>query len=421
MNIKESLKQLTINFKTYFLTFIKWSALGITVGLLCGVLGAVFEKSVSAVTNLRAENGWLIFLLPVGGIISVAIYKLCKVTNIGTNDVFRSVRSEKSVPFLLAPAVFVGSVITHLFGGSAGREGAALQLGGSISGLLGKIFGLSKESQHILTVCGMGAFFSALFGTPLGACIFALEVVNVGHICSAAFLPAIISSITAYGTALLLGVTPEKFSIAFVPDFTLNTLWKVAVIGIVGAIVSIMFCFIMHFTHRCFTKLIKNDFLRIVAGALVVVALTMILGTTDYNGSGMEVIHRIFNGGTVSHIAFLIKIIFTAVTIAVGFKGGEIIPTLFIGATLGYSTAMLVGLNPAFGAAVGMAALFCGVTNCPIATVVLFVELFGGVGIVFFALSAIISFFLSGYSSLYSGQKLIFSKFTEEIIDKTPN
>lgn len=400
----------------YIIAFFKWSLSGIAIGILCGIVGTVFQKSVTFVTELRNANSWLIFLLPIGGLISTAIYKLLRVNNKGTNDVFKSVRTDSKLSILLAPAVFIGSVITHLLGGSAGREGAALQLGGSISSGICSLFKLDDKSRHILTLSGMGALFSSLFGTPLGACIFALEVVSVGYICSAAFFPSIIASITAYAVSSSLGVAPETFVIKSMPDFNTQSVLQVVLIAFIGSIVSIVFCFVMHSTHKLFSKYLKNDFLRIFTGGLVIVVFTLIIGNNEYNGSGMETIHRIFEGGTTKPYAFLIKILFTAVTIAVGFKGGEIIPTLFIGATLGSALALLIGLNPMLGAAVGMAALFCGATNCPIATIILFAEMFGSEGMIFFALSAVISFFLSGYSSLYSEQKLIFSKITEEML-----
>ena len=142
MQFKEKLKENLKNTKTYYFAFLKWVTLGIIMGAVGGLIGAIFAKSISFVTNLRSENGWLLYLLPVGGVLSVIIYKLCRVTDIGTNQVFESVRSKKKVPILLAPAIFAGTLITHMLGGSAGREGAALQLGGSISSLFGKIFKL---------------------------------------------------------------------------------------------------------------------------------------------------------------------------------------------------------------------------------------------------------------------------------------
>lgn len=416
MNIVKNFKSTVNDAKEYSVAFLKWLVLGILTGALCGGFGALFFKSISFVTEFRLQNGFMVLFLPVGGILTVALYKLCRVSGIGTNQVFQSVRSQKSVPVLLFPAIFIGSVITHLCGASAGKEGAALQLGGSISSVLGKIFKLGDSSRRILTVCSMGAFFSAVFGTPLGACVFALEVVDIGRICSAAFFPAIISSITAFAVAGFLGVEPERFHLDFIPAFSFDSIWKVVLIAVLTALLSVVFCFGMSTAQAFFKKFFKNEFLRILVGSFVIIALTVLVGSQYYNGGGIEVIHGIFSGEKIRYEAFILKLLFTVISVSVGFKGGEIIPTLFIGSTFGYALAVLIGLNPVFGAAIGMAALFCGVTNCPLATIILWTELFGSSGIVFFALGAVISFFLSGYSSLYSEQKMIYSKLKLEEI-----
>lgn len=412
MNFKAFFTQLFKNIKCFFM----WLFLGITVGALCGVTGALFAKSISFVTEFRFQNGWLLFLLPVLGLLSILIYKLLGVTDVGTNQVFEAVLTEKKLPYLLAPAVFLGSVITHLCGGSAGKEGAALQLGGSISGAVAKILKLDEGKRHILTLCGMAALFSAVFGTPLGACVFALEVVRVGYIYSAALFPTFISSVTAFLISSALGVKPEGFELKILLQFELSVILKVALISVAGAVVSIIFCKALHISEKLFKKYLKNSYLRIFTGGVIIILLTLILKTTDYNGGGMNIIEKIFSSGEVKPEAFLLKIIFTAVTVGAGFKGGEIVPTMFIGATLGGSIALLLGLNPALGAAVGLAALFCGVTNCPLATCILSVELFGANAILYIAIGCFTSFLLSGNCSLYSTQKFIFSKWEEKTV-----
>ncbi|MBQ5765409.1 MAG: chloride channel protein [Clostridia bacterium] len=417
MTLTKKTKKEFKGYKTYVFNFLRLVFIGLLIGLICGVVGALFAKSINLATNLRGENGWLLYLLPIGGIIITALYKLCRVTGVGTNQVFESTKNNKPVSILLAPAVFLGTIVTHLLGGSAGREGAALQLGGSISTLLSKVLRLDEKTRHIVTLSSMGAFFSALFGTPLGAFVFAIEVVSVGSLCSAAFLPGIISSVTAYFVSTLLSVHPERFNLKAMPELELDIVWKVVIIAMLSAIVSIIFCRAMHITHSVFEKLIKNGYLRAITGGVIIVLLTLCFGTTDYNGGGIEVINRIFETGEVRYEAFLLKIIFTAITIGAGFKGGEIVPTFFIGATFGGAMATLIGLDPALGAAVGMAALFCGVTNCPISTIILAAELFSGNGILYTSLAAIISFVLSGYCSLYSGQKMVFSKTNEDVIN----
>ena len=417
MRIGNSMTRVMKCIADYGTAFFRWLSLGLIVGAVSGAIGSLFAISINYVTDMREEHGWLILLLPLGGLAVTAIYKLCRVTGMGTNDVFVSVCTEKKVSYLLAPAVFIGSVITHLFGGSAGREGAALQLGGSVASLLGSILRLNEKTRHIITMCGMGAFFSALFGTPVGACVFALEVVSVGHFCSAAFFPALVSCVSAFGVSSLLGVHPERFLLVDVPGLNFNITWRVAVIAVAGAFVSILFCNIMQLSERLFKRFIGNDYLRVFVGGVIIIVLTWIVGNQDYNGGGIGVIDRIFKDGSVRYEAFLLKIIFTAVTMSVGFKGGEIVPTFFIGATMGGSLAVLLGLNPALGAAVGMAALFSGVTNCPLATIVLCVELFSGQGFIYCALASVTSFLLSGHVSLYTKQRQIYSKLTEDIID----
>lgn len=403
--------------RTYVVAFLRWIVLGAVVGGCGGAIGAAFSKAVEIVTNIRGENGWLLYLLPVGGLVIVALYKLCRVAGVGTNEVFEGVRSAKGVSVLLAPAIFLGTVITHLLGGSAGREGAALQLGGSVATLFGKVFRLNEKDRHILTMCGMSAVFAAVFGTPMGACVFAVEVVCVGRIMSAALFPCMVSAVTGFGAAKLLGAHAEHFNVEQVPEFGVEALWQVLVVAIAGALVSMLFCWIMHTGAHLFKHFFKNEFLRVAVGGVIIVLLTLLLGTTDYNGGGMNVIERVFEEGKVNPEAFLLKMIFTSITIGAGYKGGEIVPTLFIGATMGGTVALLIGMNPAFGAAVGMAALFCGVTNCPITTVLLSIELFGGEGALFYMIAALVSFLLSGYFSLYSGQNIMFSKLREEEIN----
>lgn len=399
--------------KEYVLAFLRWLILGVALGAVCGLVGAAFSKSIQGVTALRSEYPWLLYLLPFGGLVSVALYKLCRVSGIGTDDVMESVRSEKKVPFMLAPAVFVASSISHLLGASAGKEGAALQLGGSIASVFGKIFRLDDKTHHIITMCGMGALFSAVFGTPLGACVFALEVIRVGHFCSAAFFPAMVSSITAFGISQMLGVEAERFSVNAFNEFSLDMLWRVAVIAAVGAVVSIIFCGAIHYADKLFEKAFKNAFVRIAAGGVVIVLLTLLVGTRDYNGGGNHVIERIFEGGEIRYEAFALKILFTAITIAAGYKGGEIVPTFFIGATLGAALAVPLSLDPAFAAAVGMAVLFCSVTNCPLATIIISAELFGSEGLMYYAFAAVMAFLLSGRYGLYHKQIFVFSKLHE--------
>ncbi len=409
INIKETIKNL-IN---YILAFLKWSVLGITIGILCGLVGAAFSKSISVVTTLREQNGWFLFLLIPFGLLTVILYKLCRVEGLGTNQVFDSVRDENKITFKLAPAIFISSVMSHLGGASAGKEGAALQLGSSISSVVCKTFRLDEKTRHILTMSGMGALFSAVFGTPLGACVFALEVVDVGHFCSAALFPALVSSVVAFSLSTSLGTPIEKFNVGIIPEFSFDIMWRVSVVAIIGALVSMLFCASLHIASHLFNKAFKNPYIKTTVGAVIIIALTAIVGSFKYNGGGMETIVAVFEHSTVETWAFLLKMLFTVVTVAAGFKGGEIVPTLFIGTTLGSLLAVVVGLPVPLSAAIGLCAMFCSVTNCPLATIILAIELFGSEGAIFYAIAVAISFLLSGKFSLYSSQHFIYSKLNE--------
>lgn len=383
------------------LHFLKLFAASLIMGIICGAVGAAFAGSISFVTALRAEHSWLLYLLPIAGLATVLLYNALKVSNQNTNRVLESVKTEKKISLKLAPAVFAASVLTHLCGGSAGKEGAALQLGGSIAYPVSKIFGFDENERHTVVLCGMAALFSAVFGTPLGAFVFALEVVCIGKACVRSAFPVLASSLLSFGTAQLLGAHAERFDIGAFPEISFSLVWKFGVICICGAAAGFIFCRALHFCEHLFKRLFKNAYIRIFLGGALIVLLSAAVGSSDYNGGGMHIIERIFETGEVRYEAFLLKIIFTSLTVAAGFKGGEIVPTFFIGAALGGALSVLLGISPAFGAAVGMVTLFCSMTNCPIASAVLAAELFGIKGIVFYAAASAAGFFLSGKGSLY--------------------
>lgn len=404
--------------KKYILTFFKWLLIAGVTGAIGGVIGALFHISVEYVTKVRIHNDFIILFLPLGGLVIANLYKICKMDNDpGTNLVISSVRTEENVPFAMAPLIFVSTVITHLFGGSSGREGAALQLGGSIGTQVGKLFRLNEKDMHIVTMCGMSAVFSALFGTPLTATFFSMEVISIGIIYYSSFIPCIVAALVAYKISLLFGLKPVKFALSAIPSLSGIVAIKIIVLGALCAVISILFCESLHKTNKFLSEHVKNNYLRVVIGGSLVVVLTFLIGTRDYNGVGMDVIEKAINGQAIPY-AFLLKILFTTLTISFGYKGGEIVPTFFIGATFGCTAAGLLGLNPGFGAAVGVAALFCGVTNSLITSIVLSIELFGSQGIVLFALACGVSYMLSGYYSLYGTQKIVYSKLRAEYVNR---
>ncbi len=378
------------------------AGLALLVGVLCGVVGAAFAHTVTWVSNVRAGYPWLLYGLPLAGLLTVAVYKICGINGVGTRRVFDAGKGERRLPLTLTPAVFISAALTHLCGGSAGREGAALQMGGGLAALVGRVFRVDTTIARTLTVCGMGALFAAVFGTPLGACVFVLEVLFVGKSVFILLLPMLISCISAFVTAVFLGVPPERFTIREIPTISFSTLWRLLVIVIACSLIAVIFCKTLQFTSHKYAALLKNKWWRIAVGGAVVVALTLVVGTTDYNGSGITLINRIFEGGEVRYEAFALKMLFTVITVAAGYKGGEIIPSFCIGATLGGALSPLLQLHPTFGAAIGMTAMFCGVTGAPLATAFLAVEMFGIQGIVFFVIAGIASAVISGKNNLYT-------------------
>lgn len=393
--------------------FVKWTVIAVIVGIVVGAAGALFHHALDFATEFRTENPVIIYALPVAGLLIILLYKgLGMADDRGTNAVILEARGEKRIRLRLAPAIVTATFLTHLCGGSAGREGAALQLGASLASPLGRIFKFDRDDCSVLAMCGMAAGFSALFGTPAAAAIFAMEVTVVGVAEYAAIVPCMTAAAVSGVTAAMMGIHKTSFGTVNAPVFggdSAMTVVKVIILSILAAIVSIIFCEIMKFIGSVYKKYIKNPYLRVLAGSAIMIAATLLLGTYDYNGAGTHVIEAAFRG-EVFPLAFLIKIVLTAVTLGSGFKGGEIVPAFFAGSTFGCAVAPLLGLDPSFAAAIGLVAVFCGVTNCPIASMVIGVELFGAEGIIFYAAAAGVSYMLSGYQGLYSEQTFYHSK-----------
>lgn len=415
-------------------TFLKWLLFAAIIGLVVGCVGAGFSYALAGVTSLRTAHPWLIGLLPLGGVAIVLLYRACHMEkDRGTNFVLVAVRENEALPLRTAPLVFLSTVITHLVGGSSGREGAILQIGGSISSSIGRWMRLDDKDSRVITMCGMAAGFAALFGTPLTAAMFAMEVVSVGVLYYAAIVPCVLSAIIGVWVAQLFGVAPTAFHLTGIPDLSPLVLLQVIVMGVLFALLSILFCRIMHAAPKLYDKFLPRPVLRAAVGGGLVIALTLLVwlwnpGTFDYNGAGANIIHAAVEGSARPE-AFLLKMLFTAITLGAGFKGGEIVPVFFTGATFGCTVAPLLGLDPSFGAGLGMVSVFCGVTNCPLTSLLLALELFAGdslgmfsgQSLCLFAVSIAVSYMLSGYYGLYSEQKILYSKFRPEFINKKAN
>ena len=404
----------------YLRTMIKWTIMGLVIGACCGVIGSAFHIGVHHATELRAEHPWLLWCLPLAGLGIVGFYKLTKVEGKGTNSIIDQVHLGKGLPFFLLPAIFLGTILTHLCGGSAGREGAALQMGGTIGFHTGRLLRLDDRDLRVATLAGMAAFFSALFGTPLAATVFAMMVISIGIMYDVAFIPCLTAALTAYGVSLTMGVEPTRFTVAM-PELEGWMLVRVAVLAALCAVVSTVFCNVIHIVEHQMDHRIKNSWARAVIGGVAVIALTYLCGTTDYNGAGMEVVTAAVEGGVARPEAFLLKMLFTAVTLAAGYKGGEVVPSFFVGATFGCVAGPFLGIPAGFAAALGLVAVFCGATNCPLASIILAVELFGDGGMLYFALACGLSYMLSGYNGLYSSQTILYSKLKAQYINVHTN
>ena len=396
--------------------FAKWLVIASVTGAVGGLIGAAFHLSVDGANGLRASFPWLLWLLPAIGVLIALIYRYTHLESEGTNAVIDSIHLGERIPLALVPVIFASAVLSDLGGRSAGREGAALQIGGGLGWSLGRLFRLDDKDMRLATLCGMSALFSALFGTPLTATIFALEVISVGVVYYSGLVPCLTAALAAFGVTRLFDIAPTRFAVE-APALSPDILWRVAVLGVACAVMSIVFCETMHRSERLISRSVKNPYLRAAAGGLVIIALTYICGSTDYNGAGTAVISRAITDGQAEPAAFLLKLVFTAITLGCGFRGGEVVPTFFIGATLGCVLGPILGIPAGFAAAVGLVALFCGAVNCPVASVILSVELFGSGGTVLFAVACAISYMLSGYTGLYSSQKIMYSKLRAEFID----
>ncbi|MGN0334129.1 MAG: chloride channel protein [Lachnospiraceae bacterium] len=395
---------------------LKWIISAGLTGVIMGVVGAYFARAITYVTALRDGHPWMLYLLPVAGFFIAFIYRWENVKG-GTNLVLESVRTEKEIPFRTAPMIFAATVITHMFGGSAGREGAALQLGGSIANTLGRLLKLEEKDKRIMIMCGMAAGFSALFGTPLAATVFAMEVVSVGIMQYSALVPCTIAALTAHEVAMLCGGGVEVFHVTYIPEFGLITGGKAVILAMFCAGLSIAFCMLLHGSEHLYKKYFPNAYVRIFAGGIFVAVLAKSLGTTDYLGSGMHILELAVEGKVI-YSAFFLKMIFTALTLGAGYKGGEIVPTLFVGATFGCMVGQIIGLSPSLCAACGMMAMFSGVTNSPMASLMLSFELFGFEGMPYYLISVAIGYMASGYYGLYHSQKVMYSKEKPEYVGR---
>jgi len=397
--------------------FFKWIMFAAVTGIVVGMFSILFGYCMNLATQFRTDHEKIILFLPIAGLVIVWLYNLFDYKNDkGTNLVLSTIHAEAELPFKMAPLIFISTVLTHLFGGSAGREGAALQLGGSIGNQLGRWFHMDDQDKRVIVMCGMSAAFSALFGTPVAAAVFSMEVVSVGVMYYAALVPCVFSSVIASHFAVDMGMHGENFHVLDIPELAAVSGLKIVVLAMLCAALSVLFCILLHGTGDLYRKYLKNRYLRIALAGMMVAGLYLLLGTADYCGAGIPVITKAV-AGEVTPLAFFWKMLFTAITIEAGFKGGEIVPSFFIGATFGCLYGQIVGLSPSLCAAVGMVSVFCGVTNCPISSMLIAFEMFGFKGVHYILLAVAVSFMLSGYYGLYHDQTIVYSKYKTRYVN----
>ncbi len=397
----------------YLKAFLRGTFFSVLAGLVCGGLGGLFHHVVDLSGALFGQAGWLLYMLPLAGLLIVWLYRAAGIyQDKGANLVLTSLRTGEAVPMRVVPLIFVGTALTQLCGGSAGREGAALQIGAGVAACFDRLFHLEDQEARFMTMCGTSALFSAVFGTPITAALFSMEVAAVGVLRYAALYPCLVSSITAWEVSRFMGTTAVLMPILPLPNADVGTIFRVIALTLVCVVVSILFLEAMHLSGRLYRRFFPNPYLRVFAGGILVIVVTLLLGDRFCNGAGMGVAVAAVGGEAVPW-AFLAKILLTALTIGAGYKGGEIVPAFFIGATLGCTVGPLLGVDPGLSAAVGLIALFCSVVNCPVASMALSVELFGGARLWLFAIVCSVSYSMSGHFSLYAEQKIVYPKLGE--------
>ncbi|MGL4106884.1 voltage-gated chloride channel family protein [Clostridium sp. LP20] len=409
-NKKEILNKLSAS-AILSLSFIKWIVVGTIVGIFTGSTAALFLKSLELATDLRMKYTWLLFFLPLGGALVSHLYvKYGKSSSKGNNLIIEKINDGiGNVPFSMAPLVFFGTVITHLFGGSAGREGTGVQIGASIAEAIGKLLKLDKVDNRIILMAGISSGFASVFGTPLAGTIFGLEVAALGLMSYEALIPALTASIVGDFMVSFLGVHHTHYNVVGIPELTLTTIIKVIFAAILFGLTSKLFSELTHKLKELFSERFKNPVIKSFIGGILLIGLVYLIGTRDFLGLSTPLISESFTGH-VPPLTFLGKLLFTSITLGTGFQGGEVTPLFVIGSTLGNSLSNLLHMSPSFLAALGLIGVFAGATNTPMASFVLSLEMFGSKGLIFVFITCAVSYMFSAHTGIYLSQKIGISK-----------
>ena len=390
--------------KNILLTF-KWIFICVLIGIFSGSASAFFLVSLEWVTQFRESYNWILWLLPMGGLsIGLIYHYLGKEVVKGNNLLLEEYENpQKSIPLKMAPMVLIGTLITHFFGGSAGREGTAVQMGGAIADQFTGLFKLDASDRKTLIILGISAGFASIFGTPLAGALFALEILYFSKINFKSSILSFLAAYVAYFTVDFWQVKHTHYNIPVVPDITISTLAWVIVVGVLFGLTSMLFSRTTHFWGRLFSKMISYAPLRPFVGGIILAVAVFFIGTTKYIGLGIPTIVDAFSTPNASY-DFLLKILFTGFTLGAGFKGGEVTPLFYIGATLGSALSLFVPLPIAFLAGLGFVAVFSGATHTPIACTIMGMELFGIESGVYIGITCLIAYFSSGSIGIYHSQ-----------------
>ena len=393
------------------ISFLKWVFISSIVGTLTGVAATLFLRSLEFATDLRINNPWLLFLLPIGGAFVSFLYsKYGKNSSKGNNLVIDKINERvDNIPLRMAPLVFLGTFITHLFGGSAGREGTGVQIGASISEGVGRLFKLDKIDTNIIIMCGISSGFGSVFGTPLAGTVFGLEVAALGAMNYSGLIPCFTAAFVGNWVTEILGIHHSHYNISGIPDITYTVVLKVIIASILFGLISKLFSELTHKLKEIFSCCFENTAIKSAVGGVIIIVLTYIVGTRDYLGLSIPLITDSFTG-QVSPFAFLNKIIFTALTLGTGFQGGEVTPLFVIGSTFGNTLSGILHISPSFLACLGLIGVFAGATNSPITSFILGIEMFGSQGCEYMFMTCAISYLFSGHSGIYISQKIGTSK-----------